>query len=132
MPSVRARLSATTEAYNLLWSAPELLLLYDSDAAPPRGTRAGDTWALAVIFVEIYTRRLPYATATARALNAQEIVSCVRDGRLRPALPERRQDIVEGNPKTSDESPGAISKVGLWQTSRLRRVAGCVAIYRGG
>lgn len=124
MHSVRRR---RADARSLLWTAPELLGGGDDATPVPGGTKPGDIWSIAVVFVEIYTRRPPYEESL--SVDADDVIRGVSAGRLRPALPDETRKnqrstapakekvvaktVMNGWTSPSTESPATISVVSI-------------------
>eukprot|EP00095_Tigriopus_kingsejongensis_P003488 maker-scaffold378_size191342-snap-gene-0.22 protein:Tk03488 transcript:maker-scaffold378_size191342-snap-gene-0.22-mRNA-1 annotation:"guanylate cyclase 32e-like" len=64
---------ADSEAFSLLWKAPELL---NNDKSPLRGTQKGDIYSFGIILFEIYGRQGPYGDTV---LAATEIIEKVKN-----------------------------------------------------
>lgn len=65
--------TAESEAFGLLWKAPELL---KDDKMPIRGTQKGDSYSFGIILFEIYGRQGPYGDTV---LSATEIINKVKN-----------------------------------------------------
>ncbi len=91
----RAKAKAETDAYKLLWRAPELIR---NSSSPVGGTAKGDIYAFGVIMYEIFGRSGPYGELR-DGLTYQEIIRrvCSPEGieLMRPdleQLEEREED----------------------------------------